>query len=103
MGSQRLSAQHLPGSWQQSCTLSEAAPSSTGPSAGLLHCAQTHRLHLGLFYISSATPHHYEPLPDKYDRVPSAACQCWEPPVPKHSLEPPFCVSSAGAGTTPWH
>lgn len=79
MGSQRLSARHLPSSWQGAYALSEAAPKLRWPqqvcTPWLGSCPvgprPTDHTFLARSYISSATAHRCEPLPDGRDRTPT--------------------------------
>lgn len=97
-GSQRLSVQHPPGSWQRGCSLSEAAPELHQPQRACspgraLGCSPTGCIFWTWHLVS----------PVRYEHIPSAATPAPGASRSKTPLQPPSCSSSAGAGTSPWH
>lgn len=97
MGSQRLSVQQLPGSWQGGCALSEAAPKLhqpqqvCTPQLGSCPVSQTHRLHLlGLFLhvlhyspLLRASARWRRPCPLRSTPTPGTSCTWPQVPFPR--------------------
>lgn len=95
-GSQSLSVQHLPGSWQGGCALSEVAPKlhwpqqACTPQLGSYAVSQTHRLHLlGLLlhllcYSPSlqASTRQIRPCPLCHPPAPGTSCTKTQPQAP---------------------
>lgn len=94
IGSQRLSVQHLPGSWQRGCSLSEAAPKLHQPQRACIPSSSPTGCTFWTWYFIS---------PVRREHIPSAATPAPGTSRTKTPLRPPSCSSPAGAGTSPWH